>query len=88
MAEHQGFMLLYTETWGRGLTGSFQFLAPPEDLPKLLERAREFVGTHTDVDGCSTQVVESLHGNVHMVRRSTSFGPREATITTLPILRE
>lgn len=88
MAEHQGFMLLYTEMSGRGNAHVLQFLSPTEDHDKLWARARKHVGTHSDVDGCSTKPVESVRDGVHVIRRNTSFGPREASITMLPILRE
>lgn len=88
MAEHQGFMLLYTETWGRGGVGMLQFLAPLEDHDKLMARARKHVGEHNPIDGLSTKVTMTLHDGVHRVSRDTSFGPRVATIASLPILRE
>lgn len=85
--ELSGFMLLYVETAGRNGVHVYQFLADPNDFDKLWERAKAFVGEHAEVDGCSTKPVLSVVGETHRISRGTSFGPRSAAITRLPILR-
>lgn len=85
MAEHQGFMLLYTEA---NKHTTYKFVAPPEDFDKLWERAKAFVGPHHEVDGMSSKPVTTVRGEVHTVSRNTSFGLLHASVERLPIMRE
>ena len=86
MAEHQGFMLMYSESAGK--YPGIRFVAPLEDFQKLMEKARTFVGEHSDIDGCSTKAQMYKHGEIQGIVRNSSFGTRRAEIERLPILRE
>lgn len=85
MAEHQGWMILYTENWTKH---QLKFLAPMGDFDKLWERARRGVDDAPSVPGTQEKRHESAHGNVHKMWSWASGGLREASLETLPILRE
>ena len=51
-----------------------------EDYGEAVKVARSHVGEHNSVDGCSTEVIESLRNHVFSIRRSSSFGERSAIV--------
>lgn len=58
-----------------------------EDYDEAVNAAREHVGEHNPVDGCSTRVLEDTrrrtHGLEFSCSRSTSFGHRSATVRAI-----
>lgn len=84
MQEHQGFMWHYVAKLKEKVNA--EFLAPKDDFDTLVTTARAYVGNHNEIDSCSTERRESLHGNTHTFTRGSSFGQRTVTITLLPVL--
>lgn len=51
-----------------------------EDFDEACEKARTFVGEHSDIDSCSGPRQERQTEMVYRTYRGTSFGARRATV--------
>lgn len=83
MENLKGMVLLYTETCNRG-KHTYQCVFDSRDFDKAWEKALEFVGEHSPVDGCSTEPRKWKSGETYGIARGTSFGDRMATVARVP----